>query len=283
MENRILVCGNHSFVATGLMEKLIINSFGVDGFTRGDEKRNVNQVSGNVLEISKNSFLSEEYDVVINMIVLKDQGIEENIAFVKELVELCKIKKVKRLIHFSSIMVYDNNEAFIDETTEIEKNTFKTGYGAVKIAVDYYLMSLTNLPFSISFIRPGYVLAVDRPCPFVKKLPFGITIVKGDKNSKQPIVKRDDIHQALLNMITYDPNQSVYLFVPNIEMTKYDYAKEHFGGILVPLPKWFILGFSKLFLRMNLIKKSFYVRIEGMYIESKYNSKKTEEALTIKF
>jgi len=255
----------------------------VDCFSRGEEKRNQDFVSGDLNNMVNNVFLNKEYDVVINLVILKDEGVAENIEFIKTLVDFCIVKKVKRLIHFSSIMVYDNNEPYIDETTEIEKNTFKTGYGEVKIAVDYYLMSLTHLPFSISFIRPGYVLAVGRPCPFVKKLPFGITIVKGDKKSKQPIVKREDIHQALLNMINIDPKESVYLFVPNIEMTKYDYAKEHFGGILVPLPKWLILGFSQLFLKMNLIKKAFYVRIEGMYIESNYNSKKTEEVLTIKF
>ena len=227
--------------------------------------------------------MKQEYDIVINYVILKDKGVVENIEFLKSLVDFCTVKNVKRLIHFSSIMVYDNNEPFIDETTAIEKNTFKTGYGEVKIAVDYYLMSLANLPFSISFIRPGYVLAKDRPCPFVKRLPLGITIIKGDKRSKQPIVKREDIHQALINMVNEGSHELVYLFVPNKEVTKYGYAKEHFGGILVPLPKWLLLGFSKMFLRLNLIKKSFYVRIEGMYIESKYNSKKTEEVLNIKF
>lgn len=283
MTKRILIIGKSSFVATGLYEKLKAEGHEVDCFSRGVEARNQDIVGGDLNSIATNTFLKQEYDIVINYVILKDKGVAENIEFLTSLVDFCTVKKVKRLIHFSSIMVYDNNEPYIDETTEIEKNTFKTGYGEVKIAVDYYLMSLTHLPFSISFIRPGYVLAVGRACQFIKKLPFGITIVKGDKNSKQPIVKREDIHQALVNMIAKDPNQSVYLFVPNIEMTKYDYAKEHFGGILVPLPKWFILGFSKLLLRLHLIKKSFYVRIEGMYIESKYNSKKTEEALTIKF
>jgi nucleoside-diphosphate-sugar epimerase len=280
---KILILGHRSFVASGLYEKLKAGGHEVDCFSRGEEVRNQDIVGGDLKSIATNTFLKQEYDIVINYVILKDKGVAENIEFLKSLVTFCTVKKVKRLIHFSSIMVYDNNEPYIDENTEIEKNTFKTGYGAVKIAVDYYLMSLTNLPFSISFIRPGYVLAVGRPCPFVKKLPLGITIVKGDKNSKQPIVKREAIHQALVNMIANDPNQSVYLFVPNIEMTKYDYAKEHLGGVLVPLPKWFILGFSKLLLRLNLIKKSFYVRLEGMYIESKYNSKKTEETLTIKF
>lgn len=283
MTNRILIIGKSSFVATGLYEKLKAESLEVDCFSRGAATRNQDIVGGDLATLTSNAFLKQEYDIVINYVILKDKGIAENIEFIKSLVDFCSVKKVQRLIHFSSIMVYDNNEPYIDESTEIEKNTFKTGYGEVKIAVDYYLASLTNLPFSISFIRPGYVLAADRPCPFVKNLPFGITIIKGDKNSKQPIVKREDIHQALLNMIANNPSQSVYLFVPNKELTKYDYAKEHFGGLLVPLPKWLLLGFSRLFLRLNLMKKSFYVRIEGMYIESKYNSKKTEEALTIKF
>lgn len=279
----ILILGHCSFVATGLYEKLVAGGHQVDCFSRGTASRNQDVVSGSFKDMIHNKHLKKEYDVVINHVLLKDQGVAENITFIQSIVDFCIVKKVKRLIHFSSIMVYDNNEPFINETTAIEKNTAKTGYGAVKIEVDQYLMSLTNLPFSISFIRPGYVLAADRLCPFVKKMPFGITVVKGDSKSKQPIVKREDIHQALLNMISNESKEPVYLFVPNREMTKFGYAKEHIGGVLLPLPKWLILGFSKLFLSLNLIKKSFYVRIEGMYIESKYNSQKTEEALHIKF
>lgn len=280
---KILLSGNLSFVATGLYKKLIKSGFHVDCFTRGKEERNGNQVSGDVFKISKNSFFLDEYDVVINFIVIKDKGIDENISYIKSLIELCKIKKVKRLIHFSSIMVYDNNEPYIDETTEIERNTNKAGYGEVKIAVDNYLMSLTNLPFSISLVRPGYVLDDNRPCPFVKTFSFGITIIKGDKKSKQPIVKREDLHQALVNMIQLYSNEKVYLFVPNKEMTKYIYAKGHIGGLVITLPKWLVLGISKFFLRLKLIKKSLYVRVEGMYIESNYNSCQTEEVLNIKF
>jgi nucleoside-diphosphate-sugar epimerase len=283
MNKNILICGNRSFVATDLNETLTNKGFLVDGFTRGKEERNLNEVSGDVFRIDKNPFLSNEYDVVINFIVIKDKGIEENVSYIKSLVELCKHKKVKRLIHFSSIMVYDNNEPYIDETTEIEKNTNKAGYGEVKIAIDKYLMALTNLPFSISFVRPGYVLANNRPCPFVKSLPLGITIIKGNKNSKQPIIKREDIHKGLVNMIQLNLNERVYLFVPNHKMTKYMYVKEHIGGLILTLPKWFILGFSKIFLRLKIIKKSLYVRVEGMYIESNYNSCQTEEVLNIKF
>lgn len=283
MNKNILICGNRSFVATDLIETLTNEGFLVDGFSRGKEERNLNEVSGDVFTIDENPFLSNEYDIVINFIVIKDKGIEENISYIESLVELCKLKKVKRLIHFSSIMVYDNNEPYIDETTEIEKNTNKAGYGEVKIAIDKYLMALTNLSFSISFVRPGYVLANDRPCPFVKSLPLGITIIKGDKNSKQPIIKREDIHKGLVNMIQLNLNERVYLFVPSHKMTKYIYAKEHIGGLVLTLPKWFILGFSKIFLRLKIIKKSLYVRVEGMYIESNYNSCQTEKVLNIKF
>lgn len=283
LKNRILICGHRSFVATGLYEKLVTDGNQVDCFSRGEKARNQDFVTGNVLQISSNKYMEYDYNIVINFIVLKDKGVSENIEYIKSLVEFCKCRKVKQLIHFSSIMVYDNNEPYIDEATEIENNTNKAGYGEVKIAVDKYLMSLTNLPFSISFIRPGYVLGKNRTCPFVKKLPLGISIIKGDKKSKQPIVRRDDIHQALLNMIKLESSKSVYLFVPNHEMTKHGYAKENFGGLIIPLPKWLILGLSKMFLKLNVINKSLFVRVEGMYIETKYNSSKTEKELNIKF
>lgn len=284
MENKnILICGYRSFVASGLYDKFIESGYRVDCFTRGDELRNQNVVTGDINNLLNNKHLDSEYDIVINFIILKDKGVSENVEYIKSLVDFCKIKKVNHFIHFSSIMVYDNNEKYIDEFTKIEINTFKKGYGEVKIETDRYLESLTDLPFKISLIRPGYVLDDHRPCPFIKKLPLGFSIIKGDKKSVQPIVKREDIHKALISMIKRDCFDPVFLFTPNNNITKYQYAKEKEGGIIVGLPKWLILGTAKLLFNFKLINAALFVRIESMYIRSVYNSSHTQSRLNIKF
>lgn len=280
---KILIIGHCSFVGRGLDKLFVSSGFEVDCFSRGDDKRDGNIVTGKIFGINTNNNLSVSYDIVINFVILKDLCVEDNIRFIESVVDLCRTREVKQLIHFSSIMVYDNNEPLIDEKTNIESHTFKKGYGEIKIEVDRYLMSLVNPGFQISFVRPGYVLADDRPCPFIKQLPLGIIILKGDKKSTQPIVTRADIHNALLNIIQKEIYKPVYLFVPHTGMTKYSYASEKFGGIIFTLPKWIILGFVGLFLKLKLIDKSFFVRIEGMYIESEYDSTETEKLLEIEF
>lgn len=281
---KILILGNKSFVANGLENTLINAGIEVDCFTRGSiERKEGNKISGNIMDLVSNTNFEDKYDIILNFVILKNESTNENIRFISSLIDFCKQKKVKQFIHFSSIMVYANNEKIINDATEIEKITHKKGYGEVKIEVDKYLLSQENLPFKISLVRPGYVLAENRPCPFVKRLPLGISIIKGNRKSVQPIVKREDIHQALLNMIQLNSTEQVYLFTPSKQATKYEFAKQNFGGIIVSLPKWLVLGISGLLLKLKFIPASLYVRVEGMYIESIYDSTHTEKVLNIKF
>ena len=280
----ILIIGYSSFVGRGLEHVLLSKGFNVDCFKRElFEKRENNFVLGDISNFKTNTNFKNKYDIIINFVILKDKGVNENIEYISTLIEFCKQKQVSQLIHFSSIMVYANNEKEINEATAIETVTQKRGYGEVKIEVDKYLLSLKDLAFKVSLVRPGYVLADDRPCPFVKKLPLGISIIKGNRKSVQPIIKRTDIHIALLNMIQLGSVEQVYLFTPSQKTTKYDYAKQNFGGIVLSLPKWIVLGASRLLLKLKLIAPSLFVRVEGMYIESVYDSSYTEKVLNIKF
>ena len=280
---KILILGHRSFVATGLYELLKEKQLDVTCFSRGKEGRENDIVTGDVYQLPYNIHLRTTYDVVINFILIKNGSLQENIAYTEALIRFCKERGVKHLVHLSSIMVYENGIRIIDEQTRIESDTLKRGYGQAKIEVDRYLTNLKDLPFSITLVRPGYVLAQDRPCPFVKRLPLGISLILGDKKSIQPMVRREDIHTALLNMINGDRFDPVFLFTPNESVTKYAYAKQLFGGMVVSLPRSFILGAAGLLKRLGMIKADLYVRVEGMYIRSVYNSSFTQKRLNTKF
>ena len=283
MTKTILILGSSSFVATGLYEKMIAQGFEVDCFSRGKENKIGETIYGDVFKLNENYFLKKTYDYIINFIVIKDGDEEKNITYIKNLISFCEKVKARQLLHFSSIMVYSNNEVFINEYTPIEKNTFKKGYGANKIATDAYLESLDVLPFQLSFIRPSYVLSEDREAPFIKKLPLGFSLLKGHKKAIMPIVKRESIHDALIAIIRLEAKEKVYLFLPNGNATKLDYAKEIGHKNIITMPKWFVLGGAKIATQLKLIPKYFYVRIEGMFIESTYDATKTESALQLKF
>ena len=274
---KILICGATSFVAKGFKELLILQGFDVDTFGRKD---------GNYLEIDKNPILADSYEAVVNFAVLKDQSIEDNVSYMKSLVEMCKQKQVKKLIHFSSIMVYSYHLGKLDENSPIDTvaNTMMEGYGKIKIACDEFLNSIKqSLPFEVVMVRPGYVLADNRPAPFIKRLPCGVSVIIGNKKSRQPIVKREDIHLALLKIIETDKNLPVYHLFQNNDITKYNFAKQTVGGLILVLPKFIFEGMPRLMMKMGLMKKALYSRFDGMYNYNVASSTMTESKLNIKF
>lgn len=274
---KILICGATSFVAKGFKELLIQQGFDVDTFGRKD---------GSYLEIDKNPMLADSYEAVVNFAVLKDQNIENNVSYMKSLVEMCKQKHVKKLIHFSSIMVYSYHLGKLDENSPIDTvaNTMMEGYGKIKIACDEFLNSIKqSLPFEVVMVRPGYVLADNRPAPFIKRLPCGASVILGNKKSRQPIVKREDIHLALLKIIETDKNLPVYHLFQNNDITKYNFAKQTVGGLILVLPKLIFEGLPRLMMKMGMMKKALYSRFDGMYNYNVASSTMTESKLNIKF
>lgn len=274
---KILICGATSFVAKGFKELLIQQGFDVDTFGRKD---------GSYLEIDKNPMLADSYEAVVNFAVLKDQNIENNVSYMKSLVEMCKQKHVNKLIHFSSIMVYSYHLGKLDENSPIDTvaNTMMEGYGKIKIACDEFLNSIKqSLPFEVVMVRPGYVLADNRPAPFIKRLPCGASVILGNKKSRQPIVKREDIHLALLKIIETDKNLPVYHLFQNNDITKYNFAKQTVGGLILVLPKLIFEGLPRLMMKMGMMKKALYSRFDGMYNYNVASSTMTESKLNIKF
>lgn len=274
---KILICGATSFVAKGFKELLIQQGFDVDTFGRKD---------GSYLEIDNNPMLADCYESVVNFAVLKDQSIEDNVSYMKSLIEMCKQKQVKKLIHFSSIMVYSYHLGKLDENSPIDTvaNTMMEGYGKIKIACDEFLNSVKqSLPFEVVMVRPGYVLADNRPAPFIKRLPCGVSVILGNKKSRQPIVKREDIHLALLKIIETDKNLPVYHLFQNNDITKYNFAKQTVGGLILVLPKFIFEGLPRLMMKMGLMKKALYSRFDGMYNYNVASSTMTESKLNIKF
>lgn len=277
INRKILICGATSFVAKGFKELLIQQGFDVDTFGRKD---------GNYLEIDKNPMLADSYEAVVNFAVLKDQSIEDNVSYMKSLVEMCRQKHVKKLIHFSSIMVYSYHLGKLDENSPIDTvaNTMMEGYGKIKIACDEFLNSIKqSFPFEVVMVRPGYVLADGRPAPFIKRLPCGINVILGNKRSKQPIVRREDIHKALVKIIETEKNQPVYHLFQNNDITKYAFAKQMVGGLILTLPKVIFERIPYLMMKLHIIKPSLYSRFDGMYNYNVASSEMTEKKLKMQF
>lgn len=274
---RILILGATSFVANGFKELALKNGYEVDSFGRKN---------GSYFTIDRNPSLAYEYDVVINFAILKDHSADDNVKYLKSLVKMCKEHNVKKLLHFSSIMVYSRKNSVVNEHTPIDssKTSKLGGYGRIKIVTDEYLDSIKNsLDFELILVRPGYVIAPGTSCPFIKHLVGPIHVVLGDKNSTMPLVRREDIHTALMQIIQIEKNLPVYLFCPNEKMTKYMYAKSTVGWGAFFLPKWLFERGPYLMARLGIIPWTLYSRFEGMFTSIIYSSELTEKTLHMNF
>jgi nucleoside-diphosphate-sugar epimerase len=282
----VLLLGTSSFVGKGLYDKLTAKQYMIDCFVRGEEESRIgNHVLGNIVDITSNPFFRESYDTVINLAYIKKVTFEQTLNYIKALIEFCKNHHVNILIHFSSISVYDAKSRYINEASRIDICNKNEDYKEIKIAVDEYLLSVHKLlPFELIFIRPGFVIAEDRQVPYIKQLPLGISIIKGNKRSKTPVVRREDIHKALLTIMENESNREVYLFLPSDNITKYQYAKINKKcRLIITLPEWLFKGLPFLLFRLRIISLSLYRRFESMYIKTFFDSRQTEEKLKIKF
>lgn len=282
----VLIMGGRSFVGDGLPVYLMSCGYDVETFSHGKEERTGNNIYGRYFCVNTNSHMASNYDVVINLAILKDQSAAENCRYIQTLIDFCNTHHVKKLIHFSSIMVYNYGESVVSEQTPIARSseTYMQGYGRIKIAVDEYLLThRQELDAELVLVRPGYVLADNRPCPFIINLPLGIHLIKGDKRSKQPIVLREDIHRALAAIIATEHNNPVYHFFPSDGMTKHRYAQQTVGGVVLTMPKWLFERIPYALAKLHVIPWSLYSRFQGMYIYSDFRSVQTEQKLHIHF
>ncbi|MDD3320486.1 MAG: NAD-dependent epimerase/dehydratase family protein [Paludibacter sp.] len=284
---KILICGERSFVATGLSAKLDEANIDYDCFSRGELGRDKNRISGDIFSMSSNTYL-DAYETIINFIIVKDKSIDENIAYIKELLKFCELRKVKHLIHISSISVYPNEAKYINESSDITSNPhLKGGYAGVKVAVDQYLLAHPVADMHISFVRPGYIYAkgTEISKAGILKSVSGFNILFGDKKTTLPLINRALLHEALIKITQSEEKKEVYLLLnKNSEQgTKYNFVKNQWGGKIIPLPRFPLLAIARLLKTLKLIKPNHYSKVIGLFKNTNFDSSITEQTLNISF
>ena len=282
---KILVCGHRSFVATGLAEKIAKAGFEVHTFTRGTEKRESNAISGDVYRMDENPFLADEYDAVINFIIIKDSTVEENLKFAASLHRFCEKNGVQRLYQISSISAYPNLAHYVDETSEIEKDyTLKGGYASVKVAVDHYLMEQEHR-YELSFIRPGFIVCGGQQMSLAGIVkPMGpIGLLLGNRKTALPLIERDVLHTAIIRILQAEKKQGVYLLLENMRGTKHDFAKRYYGRRTICMPKSLTMLAAKILKAVGAFKARHISQIEGLFKDTFFDASETEYTLQMSF
>ena len=209
MSEKILICGHRSFVATGLGDVMSKHKISYDCFSRGVERRVGNVVTGDVMNMVANPEL-RRYDTVINFIILKEASVDRNIAYIQSLLSFCKQAGVKHLIQISSIAVYPNDAEYVNEESDLETSDNKSGYAAIKLAVDKYLLEHSVEGLQITFVRPGFVYAknseVSKTGLVISKC--GVHVLLGDRKTVLPKISRDNLHEALAKIVLADKKET---------------------------------------------------------------------------
>lgn len=284
---KVLICGHKSFVATGLSKYLNNNGIENDCFSRGDEKKSDNVITGDVMNMKNNRFL-DSYDTVVNFIILKNESVENNIKYIKSLLDFCKQKNVKHLIQISSISVYPNENEYVNEESEIESDWHnKGGYAGVKVAVDHYLLENKIEGLTVSFVRPGYIYTknqeVSKAGILVSKAGFNVLL--GDKKTTLPLICREKLHEALLKIIYADKKEDVYLVLNSNkeEGTKYNFVSQQWNVKPICLPYHLFITIARLLKAIGIFKMNHYLKVVGLFKRTWFDSRRTEEILDISF
>jgi transcription termination factor NusB len=287
LNNKILVLGHRAYISLGLVDKLQNEGYNVTCFSRGEEQKNGNIITGNVFKLTSNTLFEEHYDVVVDFILLKDRSVSENIEYIKALIAFCVQKKVKRLIHISSISAYANDEKYVNEITSIETNILGKGtYSAQKIEVDKYLLNINNPSFELCLVRPGFVVSDEIKSPLsgiAIQLPLNYCFLLGNKSTSLPLIERGVLQTALLEIIRKKQILKVYLLLKNNKGTKYKYVKNTVHFKVIPLPKLPVLFAASMLKYIRVLNLSKYQKIKGLFKDTYFDSSQSEKDLGLKF
>ena len=286
MKRKVLVCGQRSFVASGFTDLLTRCGIEHDCFSRGEEARSGSVVSGDVMKMSENPYLVDDYSTVVNFIIIKDNSREKNIEYAQSLLDFCKSRRVKHLIQISSISAYPNGTKYVNERSDIESDWHnKGGYAAIKVAVDHYMMDNKPDSLYISFVRPGFIYTKNREISragiLISKL--GINILLGDKKTSLPLICRETLHDSLIKIIEQEKPLPVYLLLNKDKEvgTKYNFVRKQWNVRPLCLPYKPIMLAAKLMKSVGLFRERHYLMFVGLFKRTWFDSSVTEKTLGV--
>lgn len=202
---QVLVLGHRSFVGSGIEERLRAAGYEVTIFRRGPIGVQGNGVAGSVLSLRDNPHLDRQFDAVVNFVLLKDDSLERNVAFVNELAAFVEERRIPHLVHLSSVSSYRDDTPLILEDSPTETDPKKKGsYGSLKVATDLALMSRAKGRFGLTLVRPGFVLAPGLASPIVgmgARVPSNGLLVLGSAQDTVPMVRRSDVQDAIVKIL----------------------------------------------------------------------------------
>jgi nucleoside-diphosphate-sugar epimerase len=248
---RILLCGHRAFAAQGLGAILEADGHAVTGFSRGACSAQHSCVTGPVSEMHRNRGIGPTYDAVINYIVLQEESVERNLAYLQSLLETCRRCEVKHLIHFSSLSVYRDDVSVYTENAPTKDDPARSGPNAsLKIAADRFLLRHLPPAVKLSLVRPACILGDKIPDPIGSvgwPWSSGRILVLGVAARIRPVISRDVLNRAIARLVADPPREAreVLLLVDANSPSCVEYLQAccdilgaGTGAVCLPTPFW---------------------------------------------
>ncbi len=252
---KVLLCGHRSFAAKGLIASLQSAGHHVTAFSRGPVAASDNVVTGPVDQLHENPHLDQPFGTVINYIVLKDEPVEPNVKFIESLLEFCRRRSIKHLIHISSISSYKASETNVTEDATDETEPTKKGpYGALKVAQDQSVIKGAPAGTRVTLVRPGFVLGSGLMNPIIgtaARLPWNKLLVIGHAWSEIPVTTRELVNEAVTKLVSSPPtvDREVVMLASPESPTRHEFLQAcckllgtSTGVTHVPVPLWWIIA-----------------------------------------
>jgi nucleoside-diphosphate-sugar epimerase len=207
----VLLCGHRAFSARGLRQLLSTGGCQVTQFSRGEDGQDEQALLGPVNQVHSHPRLDQRYDAVINFIVLINAGLEENLAYLRSLLQLCAERSVTHLIHISSMSVYPDSTRCYTEQAPIKPppQPART-YADMKTAAEYFLLQQASPDLRLSLLRPAYILGTGHPNPVGSvgmRTLGGRLLVLGRGDRQRAVISRPVLHSALLHLVHAPPQE----------------------------------------------------------------------------
>ena len=285
---KVLILGCYSFACKGLEVFLQEDNHDIQFFTRGEEGRSKDLITGDVFSLNKNKYFDDDYDVIINFIIIKNDTVEKNLKYIGEVLRFCQSKKIKNLIQISSVNVYSNDLVNVDEKTGIDNDYKRKGnYASIKFEVDKFLENeKSNLNFKISFVRPDFILE-DGTKPSVAGilmlLFLNYGLLMGDKNSTLPTIEKQLLNKAIVKICNTNLEDEVFLITSNKVNTKYAFIRTYYNYKIIPLPKHITILIAKSLVILRIFNDAKFNQVLGLFKTINYNSTSTQEKLNLNF
>jgi nucleoside-diphosphate-sugar epimerase len=262
---KVLVTGGGGFLGRALVDRLLERGHEVRAIVRPSSPRppwpdsvDVFRADLRVEEDLVSAF--DGIDAVLHLAAAtsgnEDTQFSSTVVATERFLDAMAKSAVKRLVHVSSLVVYDWSKArsCMDETTPLEENPYSMGgYTIAKIWQERVVSRIARThSWDLTIVRPGFIWGLNHTQIAGMGRQFGRIYLLFGPLTRLPLCHVDNCADCLVTAVE-NPAASGEIFnaIDSDDIRVWRYVREYAHrtgqrGLLVPIPYWAGLGVAQL-------------------------------------